>query len=316
MTALLPRIDTHERYVASSRDEQTYLAAVQAICNRHRLPSDALSKYPTGSTIVFAVGSAHVIKLFEPIFDEAAQTELTVLAHVQGRLAIPTPSLHASGELEGWRYIVMGQLRGRSLADAWESIASEERLALCRAVGEAVAGLHSLPPPEALPGPSWPDFIRRQAGQCVEQQRSNGLSDYWLEQIPSFLAAQDVDAAAEAAQVLLHTEIMREHLLVEQRGERRVLSGLFDFEPARLGAAEYELASVGIFLTAREPGLLRSFLNGYGYADAELTEELQERMLLHTLLHRYSKLRWYLERLPPRNASTLHELAREWFAFS
>lgn len=314
MSSLLPIIDTPEAYELSPRDEETYLRAIESIVLRHGLPSDSLRKYPIGSTIVFAVGDTHVVKLFEPIFVEAARTEHAVLTHLQERLSIQTPSVHAFGEIEGWRYIIMGQLRGSSLVDCWEDIPPAERLSLFRSLGKATRELHSLPPLR-LPGPEWSSFIFARAERCVEQQGADGLSEHWLEQIPAFLDSQDLQAAADAQQVLLHTEIMREHVLVEPGPDGWLLSGLLDFEPARLGAAEYELASAGVFLAAAEPDLLRSFLYGYGYRDADLTEQLQERILLYTLLHRYSKLRWYLERLPPRRASTLQELAREWFAF-
>jgi hypothetical protein len=49
--------------------------------------------------------------------------------------------------------------------------------------------------------------------------------------------------------VLLHTEIMREHLLVTPHADGWSLSGLFDFEPAMRGAREYEFASVGLFVS-------------------------------------------------------------------
>jgi hygromycin-B 7''-O-kinase len=104
---------------------------------------------------------------------------------------------------------------------------------------------------------------------------------------------------------------MRQHLLVESKGAWHV-SGLIDFEPAMLGAPEYELSAVGIFLTCAEPGLLRAFLDAYG---AEADDELPLRIMAYTLLHRYSDLRWYLERLPvPDDVGDLEGLARRWFA--
>jgi hygromycin-B 7''-O-kinase len=110
---------------------------------------------------------------------------------------------------------------------------------------------------------------------------------------------------------LLHTEIMREHLLVERFEDGWHISGLFDFEPAMLGAREYDLAAVGIFLTCAEPGLLRAFLVAYG---AEIDDELPLRIMAYALLHRYSNLRWYLERLPvPDHGGDLERLARTWF---
>lgn len=297
------------------QNEPEYVVAIEAICRRHGLPAEDLRKYPTGTSAVFAVGSTHVVKLFESTDVEAAETEQAVLNHLQGRLAVPTPTVMAAGDWDGGRYIVMDQLRGRSLADSWSGLPPAERVSLMNRLGKVVAGLHALPTPVAPNGPDWPSFVLRQAEQCVEQQRSRGLPEPWLRQIPDFIARQDLAAVARATPVLLHTEMMREHVLVETSGGETVLSGLFDFEPARLGAPEYELASVGVFLAAAEPGLLRSFLLGYGHDESRLTEELQERILLHTLLHRYSSLRWYLERMPPRRAKTLHELAAEWFAF-
>lgn len=312
---LFPLVDSYESFLRSPRDEGSYRAGVEAICRRHGLPTDRLTRYAGGSTIVFAIGTGHVIKLFEPIFSDAARTEQAVLEHVHGRLSIPTPGVRFADELEGWRYVVMDQLRGGALVDVWPAIPAGERTSLCERIGGAVAELHALDIPAALPGPDWPSFVAHQAERCVEQHRGNGLDERWVRQIPGFLAGHDLGALAEAAPVLLHTEIMREHVLVEEQGGRWQLSGLFDFEPARTGAAEYDLASVGIFLAASEPGLLRAFLLGYGLDPAGLDAALQQRILLHALLHRYGNLRWNLDRLPPRSATTLRELAAEWFAF-
>jgi len=104
---------------------------------------------------------------------------------------------------------------------------------------------------------------------------------------------------------------MRQHVLVEHRKGAWHISGLIDFEPAMLGAPEYEFAAVGIFLTCAEPSLLRAFLEGYG---AELDDALPLRIMAYALLHRYSNLSWYLERLPvPDDVRDLEALARRWF---
>src|SRR5437867_1246774 len=101
------------------------------------------------------------------------------------------------------------------------------------------------------------------------------------------------------ARSLLHTEIMREHLLVEETRDGFRLSGLFDFEPAMVGAPEYELASVGVFFSAGDPTLLRTLLLAYGLGEDELSPNLSRRALAYALLHRYSNLSWYLTRVPP-----------------
>jgi hygromycin-B 7''-O-kinase len=48
------------------------------------------------------------------------------------------------------------------------------------------------------------------------------------------------------------------------------LSGLFDFDDARIGFYEYDLAAAGLFLIAGRQGLLRPFLLTYGYIESEL----------------------------------------------
>jgi hygromycin-B 7''-O-kinase len=107
---------------------------------------------------------------------------------------------------------------------------------------------------------------------------------------------------------------MREHLLVDGEGDAVRLSGLFDFEPATIGAAEYEFASVGVFFTGGDASLLRRLLLSYGYGEAALDEAMARRSMTYALLHRYSNLRWYLERVPPRpGVDSLAALARQWF---
>src|SRR5690349_9111175 len=75
-----------------------------------------LSRFASGSVPVFALGNDYVIKLF-PIEERAFfETERAALERVNGRLSIPTPRVVTSGERDGWWYVVMTKLRGRSLA--------------------------------------------------------------------------------------------------------------------------------------------------------------------------------------------------------
>jgi hygromycin-B 7''-O-kinase len=81
-----------------------------------------------------------------------------------------------------------------------------------------------------------------------------------------------------------------------------------------LGASEYEFASVGLFVSCGDAALFRRILLAYGYRAADLTPELARRMLAYALIHRYSKLPWYLERVPPPSGVvTLDALAEVWF---
>ncbi len=104
---LLPHVWTRDDYARSPRDAASYIAAARAICGRHGFADAPLAKYAGGSAVVFAVGGAHVLKIYAPPFAVHAETERAALAHVRGRLGVPTPGVVAAGELEGWRYLVM-----------------------------------------------------------------------------------------------------------------------------------------------------------------------------------------------------------------
>jgi hygromycin-B 7''-O-kinase len=288
-------------------------ADVAAIAQRHGLGDAPAHRYDSGSLPVFALGTQHVLKLY-PMQDQAhAQVEARVLTFIDGRLPLPTPKLVATGERDVGSYLLMSQLRGRRLVEVWPQLAPAERLRLCRHIGDGVAALHALDsrPLADLPPPHWVEFVPTQRGNAVARQREHGLPGPWLEQIEPFLDRWA--GSADAEQVLLHTEIMREHLLVEPEGSGWRLSGLFDFEPAMRGAREYEFASIGLFVSGGDARALRCILRACGYADAELDGALQNRLMAMALLHRYSNLPWYLQRLPLPGATRLEQLAAHWW---
>jgi hygromycin-B 7''-O-kinase len=316
---VLPPASTPEEFHPVRRDDRRLLPGVQVICARHGLAGQGVVRFAGGSLPVYAVGSARVLKLYPPCYRSDFETESDALALLAGRLPIPTPRVEAIGALDDWTYVLMERLHGRSLADAWPEIPPDQREPLADALGECLAALHAVDAGETrVPRPDWAGFVRQQRARCLEQQRARGLGPEWLAQIPAFLEAQDaVDAAllGPGRGALLHTEVMREHLLVAPGPRGLALSGLFDFEPAMIGAREYEFASVGIFVSCGDRALLRRLLRAYGYRSDELDLGLQRRFMAHALLHRFSNLRWYLERVPPHAGDrTLDDLAARWWA--
>ena len=180
--------------------------------------------------------------------------------------------------------------------------------------GAALAALHGLDiaPVATLP-PDWDAFVAAQRPSAVERQRERRLAPHWLALIDPFLEAWVPPAPAR--RVLLHTEVMREHLMIEARpAGGACVSGLFDFEPAMIGDPDYEFASFGLFVSCGDARLMRRALLAYGRQADELDDALACRFMAHALLHRYSNLRWYLERVPVPGATTLEDLARAWWS--
>jgi hygromycin-B 7''-O-kinase len=192
---------------------------------------------------------------------------------------------------------------------AWPALTAAEHVGQAVALGETVATLHAIDvAPLVDLEPQWDRFAAAQRASAVERQRARRLDEAWVRQIDAFLERWMPPPAPRHA--LLHTELMREHLLV--RDAR--LAGLFDFEPAMVGVPEYDFASLGLFVACGDARFLRRTLRAYGLGDAELDGALQCRLMAHALLHRYSNLRWYLERLPLPGATRLEQLAAHWWA--
>jgi hygromycin-B 7''-O-kinase len=305
----LPAAGTEAGFARIRRDEARLRPGVLALCRRLGLGGESLTRMPAGSVPVYAVGDRLVLKLFPPVARERWTVEDRVLRAVTGRLPVPTPGMRDSGESGGWGYVLMTRLAGEPLTEVWPRTAERDRDRLAAQLGAALAALHEITVPGLGP-PDWGRFVAGQRAGCVARQRARGLSEPWLAQIPDFLASVRLPASPP---VLLHTEVMREHLLVAGGTGGWTLSGLYDFEPAMMGAREYEFASVGLFVSRGDARFLRRVLVAYGRPAGRLDGELRRRLLAYTLLHRYSDLPWYLEELPAPPAATLDALAACWW---
>ena len=309
---LLPHARTAAQWDELLADDAVLRAGVTAIAQRHGARHDAPRRFDSGSLPVYALdGGATVLKLYPPHERGHAEVEARALAFVEGRLPIATPRVLATGVQDGWPYLLMSHLAGRRLVEAWPGLTATDRDRIADALGAALAALHDLDiaPLQDLP-PAWDGFVAAQRRRAVRQQRERGLAPGWLAQVEPFLDAWAPPAPAR--RVLLHTELMREHLMVDATG---ALFGLFDFEPAMVGDPAYDFASVGLFVSCGDRRLLHRTLRAYGEPGGAggAVDTHPCRLMAHALLHRYSNLRWYLQRLPVPGATTLEQLAQAWW---
>ncbi|WP_116102371.1 phosphotransferase family protein [Amycolatopsis thermalba] len=296
----LPAAETEAQFEALTPADLA--AGVGALARRLGVRGE-VTRFATGSLPVYACGDALVLKLYPPVYPADFTTESRVLRAVDGRLPVPTPRVLDTGELDGWRYVLMSRLPGVALGEA--PVAEQIRLA--PALGEALAALHGLDLPDLGPS-SWAGFVTEQTASAVARQP--GLAGVWARQIPSFLDSVDLGSPPP---VLLHTEVMAEHVLAVPDGDGWRLSEVFDFEPAMRGAPEYEFAAVGVFVTRGSPEYLRALLTGYGLTP---DDGFPLRCLAYLLLHRYSDLKSYFAHLPAPAEPTLAALAHTWWPVS
>ncbi|MEV6648315.1 aminoglycoside phosphotransferase family protein [Amycolatopsis sp. NPDC051371] len=292
--AIFPSAATEAESAALTRE--SLLPAVTTLLGR-----EDVVPFTEGSLPVYAVGDDLVLKLYPPVYRDELTTERTMLEVLHG--VLPVPEAVKSGEQDGWGYLLMGRLPGRTLEEAWPSLSTEDKRRLVPELGELLATLHAVDDArlDVLAPADWADFVAAQRAKIVEHHRRTGLDEVWIAQIPAFLDAVDLGTPPV---VPLHTEFMRDHVMIDPDGR---VTGLFDFEPAMRGAAEYDFVAVGLFVSSGDGDLLRRFLRGYGRTIDP------RRCLAYALLHVYSNFRWYFEVMPAPPEPTLDALATAWW---
>ncbi|MER5950120.1 aminoglycoside 3'-phosphotransferase/choline kinase family protein [Streptomyces sp. NPDC001904] len=308
---MLPRVDTDEDWRRVVPDDALLRPGVLDLCARLGFAGADPERFTEGSQPVYAVDGGHVLKLFPAMAAGDGIRESRTLEFLHGRLPVATPEPLASGTYDdGWHYVLMSRLPGRDLALAWPGLPPAEQDRLVETAGGLLAALHALDPgplaDDIGPG-DWDGFVAGRRAASVRRQRERGLPEEWCGQIDGFLDAATPRAGERRA--LLHTEFMRQHLLVApDRAGRARLSGLLDFEPAMTGDPDYDLVAVGLFVTRGDRRLMTRFTKTYGRTPDP------RAVMAYTLLHVYSNLPWYLREVPPPDGvRDLASLAETWF---
>lgn len=296
------------------RPRRVVLSAVhpplEVIAAHVGVPTDALRRLPEGTNVVFLAGDA-IVKVYPPRWAGLARAELAVLGVVAGRLPVETPRVLGSGVIDEWPYVLMTRLRGRPLHDVRPELDDAQWQRVVADVGELLAAIHTLPRSDLADAmeADWPRLVRERGAGCVARHREQGAPAHLIEQMPAFLDGAAPLYPAHFQPVIVTGDLHDYHLLVDGHH----LVGLFDFDDARLGYAEYDLAATGLFLAAGKPHLLRTLVEAYGQ---RLDRGLPVRLMAYTLLHRYRSLRWVLDEFVGRTPDTLDELAQAIYRVS
>jgi hygromycin-B 7''-O-kinase len=276
-------------------DLGAFLPALREVCRRHGLTTSGLSAFGGGTNVVVSNDAGQIIKLFPPFLRHQFEAERLSLPRLHGRVPVATPELLWEAELDGWPYLVMSRLPGRTLEDAWPELSHAERAEALARIGEIMRAAHALPT-GGLEGIDldWDAFVERQIAGCQARHRRMGLPEHLLVEIPSTLESARPLLPRSVVPVLLTGEYTPENLLVTRAGGRWTLTGMIDFADACLGPREYDLLGPCLFLAAGSADLLRALLRSYGYEDADMTPALSRKLMALALLHRYSNLRFQI----------------------
>lgn len=288
------------RFDALHDDVDRWRPVLAAIAARHA-PGQVLRPMSEGTVLVALAGSAIAIKLYPPFLRDHHDFEAALLQRLHGRLSLPTPQLLHQCDQDGWPYLVMTQLQGSTLTQAWPGMSEAQKCTLLESLGLLAAEVHGLPADGlASLAPQWPDFIHRQRAQCHHRQARTGLPAHLLAQLDRFIAGELPQGPA----VMLTGEYTPMNLM-QQQGR---LCGMFDFGDGLLGPAPYDWLGPLTFLAAGQRLRREAFFRGYG---AELAAGWRLPLLRLLLLHRYSCLRLQIAAPGWQQAQGFEELA-EW----
>lgn len=242
--------------------------------------SQPVRQMAEGTVLVALLGQDKVIKLYPPFLRDHFAFEQAALARLGGRLRVPTPELLASGERDGWPFLVMTQLAGEPLTEVWPTLDEGQRCQMLASLGSLAAQVHSLPVGDlrTLSQP-WQSFIELQRQRCAQRQTRNGLPAHLLAQLNTFLQG-DLPTGQD---VILTGEYTPMNLLAHEGR----LAGMFDFGDGLVGPAAYDWLGPLCFLAAGHAERCQAFFSGYGVQPDAAARQALLRLLL---LHRYSNL--------------------------
>ena len=270
-----------------ARIASRWLPVAADIARAHTLPAPSHA-FARGTNLVAALGDALILKIYPPQLAHQFISERAALAQLAGRLGIAIPEIVAEGERDGWPYLIITRLPGTVANEIWPDLGEAEKERVIGRLGAVIAQVQHVPV-GALTAlePRWEEFIPRQIAGCRARHERLGLPRHFLDGLDDFLR----DAASLiplSPQVILTGEYNPENLVLSRDSDGWHLAGLIDFGDVMTGFGEYDLLGPGVFMTAGVPRRVAALLRGYGYADADITPALRRRLMLLTLLHRFS----------------------------
>jgi hygromycin-B 7''-O-kinase len=266
-----------------------WLPAALDIARGHSLGCADVHVFPNGSNLVVALGGERILKIYPPMLRHQFVAERASLKRLCRKLRVPTPEIELEGERDGWPYLVMTRMQGVSGEDAWPALPEDQKERVLRQIGELIAEVQGISPGELLElPPRWEEFLPKQIQGCRARHERLGLPQRYLEGLDAYLREAEAMMKLQVSPVILTGEYIPENFLLGEDSGGWSLTGLIDFGDVMTGWGEYDLLGPSTFMAGGRPGRVRSLLRGFGYADAQIDNELRRRLMILLLLHRFS----------------------------
>ncbi len=315
-----PRFDDDEAYERSLTDAGFWAPYAKAALRLSGLPDggEVRTHFPT-THVAALVDETYLVKLhYEEWFGEDCfQTEREAYAML-ARCDLPIPELLAEGALydEGWRwpFLVLTAMPGRSLREIGPAATRADRERIARWLG-ANLRLHEVPvrDGERISFEIYADLIQVRRQRCGRDHALWGsLPPHLLAQVRDYVwAARHLIDPERTKPVLLHGDLHDGNVFVEGEPGALTPTGIVDLNEVTEGDPHYDLVAVHIQALGADKGLLRAFLDGYGWG--ELGRGWARRMMALTLVHDHDMIRPVAERIRRADLGSLEDLASALF---
>lgn len=279
--------------------------ALDQIGTRHGLPNGTWQRFALGRNVVLGSDDL-VVKLIPPFWAPDVPREVAALGFVRGRLPVRTPTLLASGALDGWGYLVQTRLPGTLLHSRWPDLSPAERARLAAHHGALMAAVHALPAHEApaVLQLDWPVVLGAQWQRCLAGMRRAGVSEPLLADLPAYLESARLAVLGVQAAVLLHGDLNFLNLLVERGPGGWSITGLLDWSDVALGPVAHELISPGVHMYRGDRALLHGWYDGYGLTRERRSPEMERETMARAMLWYAEEFGAMLGRVPGATACT------------
>ena len=293
--ALLPEEISEAQYSARYHDDALWSRVIEAIALEHGLGALTRTRIPYGSSIVYALGDALVLKLGCPLWRDEFEIEVALGRCLSSFDAgtLKLPKVRLIGELEGWPYMVMDRVVGVPVCEVWAQVSAPERLRIAQELGQFMAQLQRVPLKSTrttllAQGEQW---RLGAVSHAIERIKAKPELEAWLEVIEPWLAGWPPPAATH----LIHADLTDDNILLAQGAEGWHVSGVIDFGDAMLGSSLYEACVPVACLFYGQAAQLEAMLKAAGVSldGGAWRDELAKCVVTH----RYCDPSWLLEQL-------------------
>jgi hygromycin-B 7''-O-kinase len=307
---------TYDQYKSLDDKTSFWDSKMLGIIEQENLPEGCLTRFSEGSNIVYSYNRKLVIKLYPSYFKNEFEREIEVLRNIENDITlVEIPKIISVGSYEGWDYLIMSELNGTLLIDLWDKLTREEKKELSIDLGNVIREFHSIPSEifETI-DVDWEDFIKNQYLNMIDHQRKSKLPQELFEALTEYVDESYINYKPTLR--LLTGEFTPFNLLLNKENNKWKLSGVIDFADCFLGDHEYDLLGPILFMFNGDKEITSSFLISYGYKEEELSNQLRKKLMIYTILHRFSNINYYISRNPLASKSeSFEELSNQLFHF-